>query len=143
MMVVVTIVGLIAGISIPAVSAGIDSVRFATATDSIAAFLNTAVNRAQRRQEAVEVAVSQKENLLSMYSNAPGPVRELKLPEGVTIEAVLPRTEDSEEVRRLVLLPGATVPGLGIQIANRRGLRRVIRLDPMTGFPRVESVNKE
>jgi len=40
-------------------------------------------------------------------------------------------------------MPGATVPGIGIQIANRRGTRRIVRLDPMTGFPRVESVNTE
>jgi hypothetical protein len=40
-------------------------------------------------------------------------------------------------------MPGATVPGIGIQIANTRGARRIVRLDPMTGFPRVESVNTE
>jgi hypothetical protein len=40
-------------------------------------------------------------------------------------------------------MPGASVPGIGIQIANQRGKRRIVRLDPMTGFPRVESVDKE
>jgi hypothetical protein len=40
-------------------------------------------------------------------------------------------------------MPGASVPGIGIQIANQRGTRRIVRLDPMTGFPRVESVDKE
>jgi hypothetical protein len=37
-------------------------------------------------------------------------------------------------------MPGATMPGIGIQLANRRGTRRIVRLDTMTGFPRVESV---
>jgi hypothetical protein len=37
-------------------------------------------------------------------------------------------------------MPGGAIPGIGVQIANRRGGRRIVRLDPMTGFPRVESV---
>jgi hypothetical protein len=32
------------------------------------------------------------------------------------------------------------VPAIAIQLANRRNAHRRIRLDPMTGFPRVESV---
>jgi prepilin-type N-terminal cleavage/methylation domain-containing protein len=62
MMVVMTIIALMAGISFPAVSAGIDSVRLRSATDSLASFLNAAVNRAERRQQAVEVVISPKDN---------------------------------------------------------------------------------
>jgi len=144
MMIVVAIVGLIAGISFPAISAGLDSVRLASATDSLASFLNAAVNRAERRQQALELIISLKDNLLTLYSNEPGFTRELKLPEGIAIESVLPpNPDDPQAARRLILMPGATVPGIGIQIANRRGARRIIRLDPMTGFPHVESVNTE
>jgi hypothetical protein len=49
-------------------------------------------------------------------------------------------SDDPEEARRLILMPGASVPGIGIQLADRRGGKRLIRLDPMTGFPRIESV---
>ncbi len=80
-----------------------------------------------------------------MYSNEAGFERELKMPDGIAIEAVLPRigdSVDSQEGRRLILLPGATVPGIGIQIANGHGTRRIISLDPMTGFPKVASVGK-
>ena len=144
MLVVVAIIGLITGISIPSVSAGIDSVRMASATSSVAAFLNAAVNRAERRQQAVEVVISPKERLLSAWSNEPGYSRELKLPDGIVIEALLPREGDEPDgVRRLILMPGASVPGIGIQLANRHGARRIVRLDPMTGFPRVESVKSE
>jgi type II secretory pathway pseudopilin PulG len=144
MMVVVGIIGLIAGISFPAVSAGIDSVRLASASDSVAAFLNAAVNRAERRQQPLELVISPRDNLISLYSNEPGFMRELRMPEGVRLEAVLPQIPaDLEGARRLILMPGATVPGIGIQIANRRGTRRIVRLDPMTGFPRVESVHTE
>ena len=139
MMVVVTIIGLMAGIAFPAVSSGLDSVRLRSATDSIAAFLNAAVVRAERRQEAIELTISPKDNALALDSNEPGFRRELKMPDGIAIEAVLPKQEE-EGPRRLILLPGAAVPGIGIQVANRHGSRRVVRLDPMTGFPRVESV---
>jgi type II secretory pathway pseudopilin PulG len=135
MIVVLAIIGLIVGISFPAISAGLDSVRMVSATDSVAAFLNAAVNRAQRRQEAVEVIIDPRENRLSAYSNDPGFSRELRLPDGILIESEQP------EPRRIILLPGGSVPGIAIQLMNRRGGHRIVRLDPMTGYPRVESVN--
>jgi prepilin-type N-terminal cleavage/methylation domain-containing protein len=141
MMVVVAIIGLIVAVVAPSVSAGIDGVRMTSAADSVATFLNGAVNRAERRQEPMELVISIKESKLALYSNEPGFTRELKMPEGILIEAVLPKIEDDPEaVRRLILMPGASVPGIGIQLANRRGGKRIIRLDPMTGFPRIESV---
>ncbi len=136
MMVVVAIIGLIAGISVPSVSAGIDSVRMASASNSVAAFLNSAVNRAERHQLPIEVVISTKENSLASYSNEPGYSRELKLPDGI-------RIEDAEEVRRLMLMPGGTAPAIGIQLVNRHGSRRMVKLDPMTGFPQVEAVKAE
>src|SRR3954468_15273679 len=84
LIVVVAIVGFIVGISFPAITAGLDSVRMVSATDSVAAFLNGAVNRAQRRQEAVEVIIDPKESQISAYSNDPTFARELKLPEGIS-----------------------------------------------------------
>lgn len=134
MVVVLAIVGLIVGVSFPAISAGLDSVRMLSATDSVAAFLNAAVNRSQRRQEAVEVIIDPKENKLAAFSNDPTFARELQLPEGIVIES------DPPEPRHILLLPGGSVPGIGIQLMNRRGGRRIVRLDPMTGYPRVESV---
>jgi prepilin-type N-terminal cleavage/methylation domain-containing protein len=136
MMVVVAIVGLIAAISYPSAAAGIESARLVSACDSVSTFLNSAVNRVERRQQAIALTISVKENRLTLYSNEPGFTRELKMPDGISLQG-------PEEDRRLILMPGATVPGIGIQLANRRGGRRIVRLDPMTGFPRVESVTKE
>jgi len=145
MLVVVAIIGLIAGVSLPSITTGMDSVRIATASQSISTFLNSAVTRAERRQQPIEVLILPKEDRLVMYSTEPGFERELKMPGGIVIETVLPRlneSADAQEGRRLILMPGATVPGIGIQIANSHGSRRIIRLDPMTGFPRVESVGR-
>jgi len=112
-----------------------------SATSSVASFLNGAVNRAERRQQPVELIIAPKQGTLTIYTNEPGFERQLKLPDGIVIEAVLPKTEEAEY--RLMLMPGASVPGIGIQLANRRGGQRIVRLDPMTGFPRVESVHSE
>jgi hypothetical protein len=78
-----------------------------------------------------------------LYSTEPGYARELKMPDGITIEAVLPQALVENGPRGLILMPGGAVPGIGVQVANRHGSRRVVRLDPMTGFPRVESVQKK
>ncbi len=144
MLVVVAIIGLMVGITFPSISAGLDSVRLASATDSLASFLNAAVNRAERRQQPMEVVISPKDNLLTLYSNEPGFTRELRMPEGIAIEAVLPRIPTIRRgARRLFCCPAPRFPLSAIQIANQHGSRRIVRLDPMTGFPRVESVNTE
>ena len=142
MVVVVAIIALIVGLSFPAASAGLDNVRIVSAGDSVAAFLNAAVNRAERRQQPIELVVFPQEARLALYSNEPGFTRELTMPDGVSIEAVLPAEEgvDPTQPRRILFLPGATVPGISIQLKNRRNAHRRVHLDPMTGFPRVESV---
>jgi hypothetical protein len=126
------------------VAAGLDAVRMASATQSVAAFVNGAVNRAERRQQPIELVISLKENKFTMYSNEPGFVRELKLPDSIAIDAVLPAEEEAADgIRRLILMPGASVPGIGVELINRRGGRRRVKLDPMTGFPRTEIVTAE
>ena len=143
MLVVVTIIGLLAGISYPSVTAGLDSVRMRAATDSVSSILNNAVDHAERRQQAVEIVLSVKENTISLVSNEPGFRRQLKMPDGVSIESLLPQIPFEEGPRRVIVLPGGTAPGVGVQLVNRHGARRLVRLDPMTGFPRVESVTEK
>jgi prepilin-type N-terminal cleavage/methylation domain-containing protein len=141
LMVVVGIIGIITALAAPSMSAGLDSVRMASATDNVASFLNSAVNRAERRQQPIQVIISVKENKLAMISNEAGFTRELKMPDGISIEGVLPVEQGAgpQDDHRLLLLPGASVPGIGVQLINQHKNRRVIRLDPMTGFPRIET----
>ena len=63
MLVVMTIIGLIAGISFPAARAGLDSVRLASGAQSVASFLNARVKRAERSQQPVELVISPAENI--------------------------------------------------------------------------------
>jgi prepilin-type N-terminal cleavage/methylation domain-containing protein len=139
MLIVVAIIGLMASISFPAVSSGIDSLRLAGASDSLVSFLNGALNRAERRQQVVEVAISTQDNALYMSSIDPGFSRKLEMPSGVTILAVLPNLPgEPEGPRRFLLLPGSTAPRIGIELQNRKGTRRIVRVNPMTGVPEIE-----
>ncbi|MEO8596298.1 MAG: prepilin-type N-terminal cleavage/methylation domain-containing protein [Candidatus Solibacter sp.] len=145
MVVVVAIIGLVMGLSYPSATAGLENVRIVSAGDSVATFLNSAMNRVERKQQPVELVILPQEGVLKLYSNEPGFIRELKMPDGVTIESVLPEVEGAGagQPMRVLFIPGATVPGIAIQLTNRRHAHRRIRLDPMTGFPRVEAVEED
>ena len=141
MMVVVIVIALIVSISTPSVTAGIDAVRLATASSSVAAFLNAASNHAERRQRPVELIISAKDNSLQYLSTDAGSRRDLILPDGIAMEPISGQIEDDPEaVHRLLFMPGGAVPGIAIQLTNQHGGRRIVRLDPMTGYPRVERV---
>ncbi|HKA01891.1 MAG TPA: prepilin-type N-terminal cleavage/methylation domain-containing protein [Candidatus Solibacter sp.] len=140
MIVVVTIIALMVGLSFPSISAGLDSVRMSSATGAVASFLNTAVTHAQRRQQGVALVISPRDGVLEQYTNEPGYMKEYKLPDGIMIEAVLPDDGLPPGVpRHFMIMPGGTVPGIAIQLANRRDGHRLVKLDPMTGYPRVEA----
>ena len=140
LVIVVAIIGLIAGITFPAVSSGVESVRLSSGGDTVASFINQALNRVERRQDVMEMQVSVKDNTMVLHSTEAGFERKLELPDGVRITAVYPPLpeEDPNAPRRFVLLPGGTAPRIGIELRNRRGARKIVRVDPMTGVPRIE-----
>lgn len=134
MILVVGIAGLIVSLTFPMFISGLETYRLSGATESVAAFLNSAVSQAERREQPVEIVVSLKDNVLL---SGP-PERRLALPDGVTLEAVFPKLPvESSEPRRFLLLPGAAAPRMGIQI-HTRSARRLVSLDPITGVPRIE-----
>ncbi len=141
MLIVVAIIGLIAGISFPSVASGLESLRLTSATDSIVGLLNGALNRAERRQQAIEVSVSIQDNSVSLTSTEPGFFRKLDMPDGVKIAAIWPKLLDEDtQPRRFLLLPGSTAPRMGVEIVNRKGARRIVRVNPITGVPDIERV---
>ncbi len=140
MVIVVAIVGLIAGLTFPAVSSGLESIRLSSTADSAAAFINAALNRVERRQEVLELLISAKDNFMLIHSTEAGFEKRLEIADGISIEAVLPPQPgvDPQAPRQFILMPGGTAPRIGIQLKNRRGTRRIVRVDPMTGIPRIE-----
>jgi prepilin-type N-terminal cleavage/methylation domain-containing protein len=145
MITVVALIGLIAAISFPAATSGIDSLRMTSASTAVVAFLNSALNRAERRQEPVEVVISVAESKLTMRAMDPSFTRSVSMPDGVKIDRILPPIAGVEEepARSLVLYPGSAPPRVGVELVNRKGDKRIVRVDPTTGVPAVEQVKTD
>ncbi len=132
MLIVAMIIALIAGVSFPALAAGLASVRLSSASGSAASFLTAAMNRVERRELAAAVVIVPKENRLAVYTAASGdkPEQTLRMPQGISIEG--------EEPRRFILQPGGTFPGIALVLRNDKGARRSVRIDPATGVPDIK-----
>ncbi len=135
MMIVVTIIAVIAGVSTPALTSGLDSLRLTTASSTTASFLTATINRVERREEAAAVVVSPAENLLNVFTAKSGdkPASHLDLPRGIHIDGVA----QNNEPRRYLLFPGGTMPAITVVLRNDKGARRWISVDPITGVPDV------
>lgn len=141
MMLVVLIISLMAGLSFPALTAGIDSLRLYQSAAQISTLLNTALVWADRKQQVVEIAVLPAESRLEAISADRGFGRNVTLPSGVLISAVLPLVPQPPEAPRVFLVyPGGAVPRIGVVLANQRGNRRVVRVDPVSGVTRIEPI---
>lgn len=138
LLVVVSIIAVMVGITFPSVATGLDSIRLSGAADNVAAFLGSAVNRTERNELMMELTVSKAEN--SLYIRAiPNFEKRLVLPDGIAIAAVLPEVPlDPAVPRQFLLYPGGAPPRIGVQIVNRRGARRIVSLDPVTGVAQIE-----
>jgi prepilin-type N-terminal cleavage/methylation domain-containing protein len=132
MLVVVAIIGIVAGIAFPSVSAGLNSIRLHSAADSVAAFLSGAADRAERRGEVMEIVVDPAERRLALYSTQPGFERVLDLPPGIAIA--------SDARRDWVLMPGGAFPRVAVDLVNEKGAKKRIVVDPITGVPRIGNV---
>lgn len=142
LVVVIALLGLIASLTFPAASAGIDSLRLRQVTSELVSFFNQGLDRAERRQQVVQVSISKAQRTLWLHSSEPGFERKLVLPEGISIVRVLPEIDSAEEdaLREFALYPGGAVPRLGVEISNERRVHRLVRVDPITGVPQVEEV---
>ena len=135
-MVVVFLIALLAAISFPAVTSGIDSLRMRQATDTISSVLNQCLQKADREQAPVELTFDRTENALYVGVSGPVPVKRIPLPQGVVMAAILPAPPLGDEPRRQILLmPGAAPPRIGVLLVNAKRQQRIVSVDPITGIP--------
>jgi type II secretory pathway pseudopilin PulG len=142
-LIVVALIALIAGLSFPAVTSGLDTLRLRSTSDAIVSFLNVALDRADRRQQAVEVIVSPRDNTMLSRTADLGFQRTLEMPAQVRIVSVLPPLPisiDPQQPRHFLLYPGGSVPGIGIEITTLQGRKRIVSVDPVTGSPKAEAL---
>ena len=141
MLVVVILISLVVGITFPTIAASLESFRLASAADSVVSFLNSGLNRADRRQQVVEVTIDPRADDLVLRSTELNYRRRLSLPDGILIAAVLPPLAGNAVVaRRFYLYPGGSVPGFGVVLATHKGARRIVRVDPITGVPIIQKI---
>ena len=129
LLVVVAIIGLLVGVSIPATANALTSIRLRGAANDVSTFLNSALNRSERREQMMEIIVYPKQNKLELDSTEPGYARTLNMPPGVSI--------GGDNPTGIVLMPGSAPPRVAIDLFNDRGSHRIVKLDPVTGVPEV------
>jgi prepilin-type N-terminal cleavage/methylation domain-containing protein len=141
LLIVMVLIALAAGLGYPSLAAGLDTLRLRSASDAVAGFLTTAVDRAGRHQQAVEIVISPRENILLARTADQSFLRRVEMPESVRIVTVVPAIAESltpDEPRRFLVYPGGAPPRIGVEIANTRGRRWMVRLDPITGIARAD-----
>jgi prepilin-type N-terminal cleavage/methylation domain-containing protein len=143
MLIVMVLIGLVAGLAAPSVSAGLDSLRLRSTSDAIIGFLNTALARADTRQQVVEIVISPGDGTMTAISADQGFRRVLEIAKPLRILSVQPAlaadAEDQNPPRRFLVYPGGTVPKIAIEIGNAEGRKRMVSIDPITGVPQANA----
>ena len=145
LLIVMTLIALVAGLGYPSLAAGLDTLRLRSASDAVAGFLTTAVDRAGRRQQAIAIEISPRENFLLARTADQGFVRRVELPDSVRMVAVVPPVPGAfapDSPRRFLVYPGSAPPRIGVEIANARGRHWMVSLDPITGIARADILSQ-
>lgn len=128
-MVVMAIIALLVGVTLPAATNGLSSIRLKGASSDVASFITSALNRAERHEQVMEIIVYPQDSKLEVDSTEPGYLRTLNMPSDVKIAG--------ENPVRILLMPGSAPPRVVIDLFNDRGMHRIVKLDPVTGVPEV------
>ena len=81
-----------------------------------------------------------------MRSADPGYVRTVKMPDGIKIDRIHPPIvgfEEEEKHRSFIVYPGGNVPRIGVELVTEKGVRRIVRVDPITGVAAIENIQKQ
>lgn len=131
------IIAVIAAVSFPTASAGLDSLRLRSAADRVMALLNLSLDRADRVQQVVEIRISPEENAISARSMDLSLNRTLQLDAPIRIVSVGPAPlgdVDPGAQRRFLLYPGGTPPRIAIELESKEGRKRRVVVDSLTGM---------
>jgi prepilin-type N-terminal cleavage/methylation domain-containing protein len=135
MLIVVSLIALLTGLSYSPVAAGIETLRLRAASDVVLSFLSGALDRAERKQAVVEVQILPLENAMLARTADQTFLKRVDLPEGMRIASIQPLIPgaDPRAVRRFLIYPGGAVPRIAVELVNPKGRRRIVSLDPLTG----------
>jgi prepilin-type N-terminal cleavage/methylation domain-containing protein len=141
LLLVITIMALLAAVTYPTASAGLDSLRLRTAAERVVSLLNLALDRADRVQQVVEIRISPEENAISARSSDLSLNKVVEIPAPIRMASagpVLVNGGGAEGQRRYLLYPGGAPPRISIELESPGGRRRRVSVDPITGTLRSE-----
>ncbi len=139
MLLVVGIVGLMAGLTFPSFSAGLDGLRLRSASTTVASALNIAINTADRRQLPVQVSLQPALNRIVLRAAESRKDQIFEIPQGIRIKRILPALflDEQQRDRYIIVYPNGAPPQLIVELENPRGSSRQIMLDPISGVAKV------
>ena len=144
MLIAVALLAVLAGLTYPSLSAGLDSLRMRSASNDIVSLLAAALDFADRRQQVVEIQILPADNAVQARTADLSFQRRVALPQPLRIGAVQPAVPGAPEgqPRRFLVYPGGAVPAIGVEIVNPKGARRMVSVDPFTASPRATAEAK-
>lgn len=145
LLLVMTLIALMAAVTYPTATAGLDSLRLRSSAERVVSLLNAALDRAERVQQVVEIRVSPQENAISARSSDMSLNRTLEITAPIHIASAGPElpngaaaAEPEGGQRRYLLYPGGTPPRIRIELETNAGRKRLVSVDPLTGSLRSE-----
>jgi prepilin-type N-terminal cleavage/methylation domain-containing protein len=144
MLIVVSLLAIMSALSYPSVTAGLDTLRLRSASDTAVMFLSAALDHAERKQAVVELQILPLDNALLARTSDLSFNRRVDLPQDMRIASVAPVVPgaDPNAVRRFLIYPGGAVPQVELELVNPKGRHRTVSLDPLTGTARATEVVK-
>jgi hypothetical protein len=142
MLIVVSLIALLTGLSYSPIASGIETLRLRAASDVVLSFLSAALDRAERKQTVVEVQMLPVDNVLLARTSDLTFTKRVELPQGLRIASIQPEIPgaDPMAVRRFLIYPGGAVPRIAVELVNPKGRRRIVSLDPLTGSAKAVEV---
>jgi type II secretory pathway pseudopilin PulG len=139
---VVGLIGLMAGLAFPSFTAGLDGLRLRSAATTVASALNVAINTADRRQAPVQLLIQPLENRIVLRAAESRRDQFFAIPPGIRIKRILPALflDEAKKDRYLVVYPNGAPPQLIVELETPGGRMRQVKLDPITGVARVMDV---
>jgi type II secretion system protein H len=132
MLVVVTLVGLLAAVTAPAVGSGIETVKLRSSAERLASTMRLARERAVRTRHYQQVTVDPQTRRVELRDLEGDYARAWEIPETIAVQLKQPLF--------LQFAPDGGVPELHVELQNSRRRMVSVEMDAFTALPSVKEV---
>jgi type II secretion system protein H len=137
MLVVMTLIGLLASVATPSVTAGMETVKLRNSAERLAATLRLARERAVRTRHYFQVTVDPQTRRVELRDLEGDYVRDWEIPVAVNADCGL---RNAECPNTFVFPPDGSVPGTRLVLENSRKRKLAVELDAFTALPAVKEL---